>query len=100
MSAFRPRPIRVSPPARPVVASIDLDSEIPRLLAAAGAGIAVAPDDVDEFVAALAPSSTIRRSAATMGAAGRDWAERAASPAAVGAAYDRCCATSAQAAEG
>ena len=30
---------------RPVVASIDLDSEIPRLLADAGAGIAVAPGD-------------------------------------------------------
>ena len=38
---------------RPVVASIDLDSEIPRLLADAGAGIAVAPDDPAALVAAL-----------------------------------------------
>ena len=53
---------------RPVVASIDLDSEIPRLLADAGAGIAVAPDDVDAFVAAL--RSLRRRSGAGGGDGG------------------------------
>jgi colanic acid biosynthesis glycosyl transferase WcaI len=56
---------------RPVVASIDLDSEIPRLLADSGAVL-------DE------PAR-----GAAMGAAGRAWAEREASPAAVGAAYDQ-----------
>ncbi len=74
---------------RPVVASIDLDSEIPRLLAEAGAGIAVAPGDAAAFVAALGAVIGDPAGAARMGAAGRDWAERAASPAAVGAAYDQ-----------
>ena len=75
--------------ARPVVASIDLDSEVPRLLAAAGAGITVAPDDLDQFVAAVRAlvDDPARRQA--MGASGRRWVEREASPAAVGAAYGR-----------
>jgi colanic acid biosynthesis glycosyl transferase WcaI len=74
---------------RPVVASIDLDSEIPRLLAVAGAGTAVAPDDPDAFVAALTTLIDDPRRAAAMGASGRAWVEREASPAAVGAAYER-----------
>jgi colanic acid biosynthesis glycosyl transferase WcaI len=74
---------------RPVVASIDLDSEIPRLLAEAGAGIAVAPDDPDAFVAALTTLLESPERAAAMGAKGRAWAQREASPSAVGAAYER-----------
>jgi colanic acid biosynthesis glycosyl transferase WcaI len=74
---------------RPVVASIDLDSEIPRLLADAGAGIAVAPGDAAGLVAALRAVLDEPARAAAMGAAGRAWAEREASPAAVGAAYDQ-----------
>jgi colanic acid biosynthesis glycosyl transferase WcaI len=74
---------------RPVVASIDLDSEIPRLLAVAGAGIAVAPDDPAAFVDALATLVGDRDRAAEMGANGREWAVREASPSAVGAAYER-----------
>jgi colanic acid biosynthesis glycosyl transferase WcaI len=73
---------------RPVVASIDLDSEIPRLLAEAGAGIAVAAADADAFTAALRSLVEDPARAATMGAAGRRWAEREASPSAVGVAYD------------
>jgi colanic acid biosynthesis glycosyl transferase WcaI len=73
---------------RPVVASIDPGSEIPRLLAAAGAGVAVPPDDPDAFVAALRALLDDPRRAADLGASGRDWAVREASPAAVGAAYD------------
>jgi colanic acid biosynthesis glycosyl transferase WcaI len=75
--------------ARPVVASIDLDSEIPRLLATAGAGVAVAPDDVDHFVAAITALLDDPDLRALMGASGRAWVEREASPAAVGDAYDR-----------
>jgi colanic acid biosynthesis glycosyl transferase WcaI len=74
---------------RPVVASIDLDSEIPRLLAAAGAGVAVPPGDPDALEAALTSVLDDPARAAAMGAAGRAWAEREASPAAVGAAYDQ-----------
>jgi colanic acid biosynthesis glycosyl transferase WcaI len=74
---------------RPVVASIDPDTEIPRLLALAGAGTAVPPDDADAFVAALRGllDDAPRRAAA--GASGRRWVVEHASPAAVGAAYDR-----------
>jgi colanic acid biosynthesis glycosyl transferase WcaI len=74
---------------RPVVASIDLDSEIPRLLADSGAGIAVAPGDAAGLVAALRAMLDEPARAAAMGDAGRAWAEREASPAAVGAAYDQ-----------
>jgi colanic acid biosynthesis glycosyl transferase WcaI len=74
---------------RPVVASIDLDSEIPRLLADSGAGVAVAPDDPQAFTDALAALLADPRRAAVMGANGREWAVREASPAAVGAAYER-----------
>jgi colanic acid biosynthesis glycosyl transferase WcaI len=73
---------------RPVVASIDLDSEIPRLLAESRAGIAVAPGDARTLVAALSELLDDPARLAAMGADGRQWAEREASPSAVGAAYD------------
>jgi colanic acid biosynthesis glycosyl transferase WcaI len=74
---------------RPVVASIDPGSEIPRLLDASGAGIAVPPDDLDAFVGAIRELVDDPARRAALGAAGRAWAVREASPAAVGAAYDR-----------
>lgn len=74
---------------RPIVASIDAGSEIPRLLEATGAGIAVAPDDIDAFVAALRAVLDDPEGAAAMGERGRSWAIEEASPAAVGAAYER-----------
>jgi len=74
---------------RPVVASIDLDSEIPRLLADAGAGIAVPPGDAGALETALQTILGDPVRAARMGVAGREWAEREASPAAVGDAYDQ-----------
>ena len=74
---------------RPIVASIDLDSEIPRLLERSGAGTAVAPDDLDAFVIALRAVLDDPTSARQMGERGRRWAVDEASPAAVGAAYDR-----------
>lgn len=72
---------------RPVVASIDADTEIPRLLAASGAGVAVPPDDIDAFVAAIRGLVDDPGLAASHGAAGRRWAVAEASPRAVGAAY-------------
>ena len=75
--------------ARPIVASIDPDTEIPRLLDRAGAGVCVAPDDVDGFVGALSDLLASPSKCAAMGASGRSWVVDHASPAAVGAAYDR-----------
>ncbi len=74
---------------RPVVASIDPDSAVPRLLAAAGAGVTVAPDDVDAFVAAIRGLIDDPERAGDMGRSGRSWVEAEASPAAVGGMYER-----------
>jgi colanic acid biosynthesis glycosyl transferase WcaI len=74
---------------RPVVASIDLDTAIPRLLAASGGGVAVPPEDVAAFVAALRALVDDPPVAAAMAGRGRAWAVAEASPAAVGATYDR-----------
>jgi colanic acid biosynthesis glycosyl transferase WcaI len=75
--------------ARPVVAAIDADTEIPRLLAASGGGVAVPPDDLDAFVAALGELVGDVAQRERLGRAGRAWVQREASPAAVGSAYDR-----------
>ena len=73
---------------RPVVASVDRGTEVARTVADAGAGIAVPPDDPEAFTKAV--SSLVERpeEAAAMGAAGRRFVERWASPAGVAAAYD------------
>ena len=72
---------------RPVVAAIDPGTEIPRLLAAAGAGVSVAPDDPDAFVAAIRALADDPGRRAELGRAGRTWVVDHASPRAVGAAY-------------
>jgi colanic acid biosynthesis glycosyl transferase WcaI len=61
---------------RCVVAAVDADTEIARLVQRSGAGLAVAPDDVAALVAAitrLAGDASLRES---MGAAGRAFVER------------------------
>lgn len=73
--------------ARPVVAAIDPGTEVPRLLERSGAGLAVAPDDVDGFVAALAELTADPQRCTAMGRGGRALVEAEASPAAVGDAY-------------
>jgi colanic acid biosynthesis glycosyl transferase WcaI len=73
--------------ARPVVAAIDPDTAVPRILAESAGGIAVLPDDLDALVHALSSLVDDPVRCARMGAAGRAWVERHASPAAVGAAY-------------
>ena len=40
---------------RPVLAAIDPGTEVPRMLAASGGGVAVAPDDPAAFTAGAAP---------------------------------------------
>jgi colanic acid biosynthesis glycosyl transferase WcaI len=73
---------------RPVVAAIDPGTEVPRMLAESGGGIAVVPDDAPAFVAALRTVLERDDLGAALGAAGRTWVESAASPAAVAAAYE------------
>ncbi|HEY4333987.1 MAG TPA: glycosyltransferase family 4 protein, partial [Ilumatobacteraceae bacterium] len=73
---------------RPVVAAIDPGTEVPRILAAAGCGLAVAPDDAPEFIAAVRTLLADSSAREAMGRRGREWVEQAASPAAVGAAYE------------
>jgi colanic acid biosynthesis glycosyl transferase WcaI len=75
--------------ARPVVASIDADTEIPRLLEIAEAGVSVEPDDADAFVAAVRGVVDDPERAAMLGNSGRRWVVTEASPGAVGAAYDQ-----------
>lgn len=73
---------------RPVLAAIDPGTEVPRMLAASGGGVAVPPDDLEAFCEALARLLADRAAAAAMGAAGREWVLGAASPPAVASAYE------------
>lgn len=72
---------------RPVLASVDPGTEVPRILDASGAGRVVPPDDPEAFVAAVREMVADPVSLAAQGAAGRAWVERHASPQAVAAAY-------------
>lgn len=73
---------------RPVVASIDPDTEIPRLLDRAGAGVSVPPDDPAAFVAEIRRLAADGARRGELGSSGRRWVVEHASPAAIGAAYD------------
>lgn len=73
---------------RPVVASVDPGTEVARTVEAAGAGIAVPPDDAERFTKALVSLIEAPEEARRMGEAGRRFVERWASPAAVAAAYE------------
>lgn len=74
---------------RPVLASIDAGTEVPRMLDASGAGVVVPPDDADAFVTALHELLADPDALAARGAAGREWVLSAASPRAVGLAYEK-----------
>lgn len=73
---------------RPVVAAIDPGTEVPRILDASGGGLAVPPDDPTAFTEALRRLVADPARCDRLGAAGRAWVEREASPEAVGSAYD------------
>ncbi|MCU1496861.1 MAG: glycosyl transferase, group 1 [Acidimicrobiales bacterium] len=73
---------------RPVVASVDRGTEVARTVTDAGAGLAVPPDDAEAFTKAVERLVLAPTEAAAMGAAGRRFVERWASPAAVAEAYD------------
>ena len=74
---------------RPIVAAIDAGTEVPRILAASDAGLAVAPDNAYAFTSALATLIGDPARRAKMGANGRAWVLQAASPAAVAGTYER-----------
>ena len=68
---------------RPVLAAIDPGTEVPRIIEASGAGIAVEPDQPRQFAAALRTMLDDLPAWSAKGAAGREWVLRAASPQAV-----------------
>lgn len=73
---------------RAVVASVDPGTEVARTVEAAGAGIAVGPDDPEAFTKALARLIESPDMATQMGTSGRRFVEQWASPAAVAEAYE------------
>lgn len=79
---------------RPLVASVDEDTEVARVVEGAGAGVAVPPDDPHAFVAAVTKLLDSPEAAAEMGRAARSFVEEWASPAAVAEQYEAVlCAT-------
>jgi len=72
---------------RPVLAAIDADTEVTRILSASGAGLSVSPDDSEQFREGLRTLLEDRPGCEVMGAAGRKWVETHISPHAVGRAY-------------
>jgi colanic acid biosynthesis glycosyl transferase WcaI len=72
---------------RPLLAAIDANTEVTRIIDASGAGRAVPPDDPGAFVAALRDMLAAPQILVDMGHRGRRWVAGAASPRAVGAAY-------------
>ena len=73
---------------RAIVASVDSGTEVERTLERAGAGIAVPPDDPRAFAGAIGELIDDSDRAARMGASGRLFVERWASPAAVAESYE------------
>lgn len=73
---------------RPIVASVDLGTEVARAVDQAGAGIAVAPDDPEAFSKAIRRMLEHPTEAQAMGMAGRSWVEQWLSPSAVAARYE------------
>jgi colanic acid biosynthesis glycosyl transferase WcaI len=73
---------------RPVLASIDEGTEVAKIVAAAGAGMSVPPDEPPAFVAALDTMLGSPARCVAMGESGRTWVEAWASPAAVAASYE------------
>ncbi len=73
---------------RPVVASVDDGTEVARVVERARAGLAVPPDDPEEFTKALATLLEDPDRAREMGRAGRAFVEDWASPAAIAERYE------------
>jgi putative colanic acid biosynthesis glycosyltransferase WcaI len=74
--------------ARPLVASVDLGTEVARVVKQAGAGLAVGPDDPDALVEALLELVDDPDGRAAMGASGRAFVEGWPSPGEVARRYE------------
>lgn len=74
---------------RPLIASVDRGTEIAKLAERSGAGIAVPPEDPEEFAKALRKLLESPDEAKAMGQAGRAFVEGWASPAAVAESYEQ-----------
>jgi len=72
---------------RPVLASVDVGSEVQRIVEAAGAGTAVEPDDPARFLRALTALLADPVALRSKGAAGRAWMEQEVTPAGVARRY-------------
>jgi colanic acid biosynthesis glycosyl transferase WcaI len=75
--------------SRCVVAAVDRDTEIDRLVTRAGAGICVAPDDVDALCAALGSLAGDPARRLALGSAGRTYVEQHPTARDVAGAYVR-----------
>jgi colanic acid biosynthesis glycosyl transferase WcaI len=73
---------------RPILAAIDPGTEVPRILAASGAGRFVEADNESAFIEALTSMMGDSDGLGRMGAAGREWVVRHVSPEAVAARYE------------
>ena len=73
---------------RPVVASVDPHTELPRMIDEAGCGVAVAPGDQLAFDAAIETLLDDAGGRATMGQQGRAYVEACMTPQAVAGAYE------------
>ena len=73
---------------RPVIASVDLGTEVARIVREAGAGVAVPPDDEEALAKAVAGMVSSPDTMRAMGQAGRAWVEGWATPQAVAGAYE------------
>ena len=74
--------------ARPLIASVDEGSEVARLLERSGAGVAVPPEDAEQFTKAIRRLLDAPDEARRMGAAGRRFVQGWASPGAVARSYE------------
>lgn len=77
--------------ARPVVAAIDADTEVTRILAASGAGTVVIPDNAERFISAIQAMNEDLDASQRMGQAGRQWVQSHVSPTAVARSYLDLC---------
>ena len=73
---------------RPVCAAVDLDTEVPRILAASQAGVCVEPDDSAAFISALRTMAQDHKLLSEMGERGRIWVEGHASAGSVAQRYE------------
>ncbi|HEV2754717.1 MAG TPA: glycosyltransferase family 4 protein [Actinomycetota bacterium] len=73
---------------RPLIASVDVGSEVARVVERSGAGLAVPPEDAEAFTKAVRQLTEDPGEGAAMGQAGRRWIESWASPAKIAQAYE------------